>query len=169
MHGENAAVYGGLKCVDEELEERRGIEMESFMKRRKSIGAVFWHQKCISDWIPWLNVYDGTAVVIVCCFGGSSKGVGWVLHVGLVGIGCHARTLREDSPQVELVFLFGITVALAVLVEVVLVKYLATVTGVEDLFCDARSGSEYLVVCVWEGCHHLALLLYDFCIVDTVG
>ena len=106
---------------------------------------------------------------MVCCFRVTSNGIGWVSHVKFVGIGCHARTFREHSPQIELVLLFGSTVALAVLVEVLLVKHLATVTGVQNLFCDARSGSQDLVVCVWEGYHHLALVLYDFCIGDGVG
>ena len=139
------------------------------MKRRKSSGAVFWNQKCIGDWIPWANAVDGTAVVVVCCFGGTLKGVGWVSHVRLERIGCRARILCEHSPQVELVLLFGSTFSLAVLVEVLLVKYLATVTGVQNFFRDARSGSQDLVVCVWEGYHHLALLLDDFCIGDAVG
>ena len=86
-----------------------------------------------------------------------------------MGIGCHARTICEHPPQVELVLLFGPTVALAVLVEVPLVKHLAPVTGVQNLFRDARSRGQDLVVGVWEGYHHLAPLLYDFCIDDAVG
>ena len=47
-------------------------------------------------------------------------------------------------------------------------KHLATIAGVQNLLRDARSGSQDLMVCVWEGYHHLALLLDDFCIADAV-
>ena len=59
--------------------------------------AVFWHQKFTSDWIPWSNAADGSAIVIVCCFRGTSKGVGWVPHVMFVGIGCHARSFAVSA------------------------------------------------------------------------
>ena len=119
-------------------------------------GAVFWRQKCTSDRTPGSDTASGNAVVAVYCFRGTFKGVGW-------------RRFCEHSPQVELVLLFGSTVALAELVEVLSVEHLAAVTGVKNLLCDARSGSQYLVVCIWEGYHHLARLLYDFCMGDAVG
>ena len=86
-----------------------------------------------------------------------------------VAVSWDAQCASEHSPQVEFVLLFGSTFTLAVLVEVLSVEHLATLTGVKHLFCDVRSGSQYLVVCVWEGYHHLALLLFDFCMDDPVG